>query len=122
MRPQSSPGTEAFQLNLRGGSGRSARPCACAVDPYLDMVKITDIQDQAIHARLAGAMGAEIYDRLFASVRFDGIDGTMLCASASDEDVAAEIEDEFALHIAAIASLVLKKQIDIVVVMPKVLQ
>lgn len=86
------------------------------------MMKLTEVQDQAIQALMAGVAGAEIYDRLFAGIRFNEIDGTMLYAFAPDEDLAAEIEDGFSLHIAAIASLVLKKNVDIVVVMPKVLQ
>lgn len=62
------------------------------------------------------------FDRLFLGIRFDEIDGTMLYAFAPNEELAAEIEDEFSLHIAAAASLVLKNQVDIVVMMPKVLQ
>jgi hypothetical protein len=43
-------------------------------------------------------------------------------ALASNEDRASEIEDDHALHIAAVASQILKKNVEIVVVMPKVLQ
>ncbi|APG08151.1 hypothetical protein BKD09_07405 [Bradyrhizobium japonicum] len=86
------------------------------------MKKLSLVQDQAIQARIAGHVGAEVFDRLFSGIRFDEIDGSMLYAFAQDEDQAAEIEDEFAPHIAAVASTVLKKNVDIVVVMPKVLQ
>jgi hypothetical protein len=86
------------------------------------MIKLTTVQDQAIQALMAGIVGAEAFDYLFAGIRFDEIDGTMLYAFARNEDIAAEIEDEFSLHVAAVASLVLKKQVDVVVVMPKVLQ
>ncbi len=85
-------------------------------------MKITEIQDHAIQARMAGIVGAEVFDRLFAGIRFDEIDGTLLFAFAQDEEQAAEIEDEFSLHIAAVASMALKKNVDIVVVLPKVLQ
>jgi hypothetical protein len=43
-------------------------------------------------------------------------------ALASNEDRASEIEDDHALHIATVASQILKKNVEIVVVMPKVLQ
>jgi hypothetical protein len=86
------------------------------------MMKLSHIQDHAIQARMAGVVGADVFDRLFAGIRFEEMDGTLLYAYATDEDRAAEIEEEFSLHIATIASLVLKKNVDIVVVMPKVLQ
>jgi hypothetical protein len=85
-------------------------------------MKLSEIQDQAIQARVAGVVGAEVFDRLFAGIRFDEMDGTLLYAFAQDEERATEIEDEFSLHIAAIASLILKKNVDVIVVMPKVLQ
>jgi hypothetical protein len=40
---------------------------------------------------------------------------------AKDETTAAEIEDDFALLVADIASRILKQEIDVVVVLPKVL-
>ena len=86
------------------------------------MIKIPPVQDQAIQAMMASVVGAEVFDRLFAGIHFDEVDGTMLYAFAKNEYLAAEIEDEFSLHIAAIASRVLRKRVDIVVVMPKVLQ
>lgn len=42
------------------------------------------------------------------------------CTSTKDEGTAAEIEDDFALLIADIAGLILKQEIDVVVVLPKV--
>jgi hypothetical protein len=50
------------------------------------------------------------------------MDGTLLYAFATDEGRASEIEDEFSPHIAAIASRILQKNVDVIVVMPKVLQ
>lgn len=86
------------------------------------MMKLSLIQDQAIQALTAGAVGAETFDRLFAGIRFDKLDGTMLYAFARDEEIASDIEDGYSIYIAAVASRVLKRQVDVVVVMPKVLQ
>ncbi len=85
-------------------------------------MKLTQIQNYAIQAKMAYQVGAETFDRLFSGIRFDEIDGTMLYAFASNEDRASEIEDDHALHIATVASQILKKNVEIVVVMPKVLQ
>lgn len=85
-------------------------------------MKLTEIQDLAIQARIAGLVGAEIYDRLFAGVRFDELDGDLLYVAARNEECATEIEDDFALHIAIIATAVLQTHVDIVLVLPKVLQ
>ena len=85
-------------------------------------MKLTTIQDQAIQARMAGLVGADVFDRLFIGIHFDEMYDTMLYAFVEDEAKAAEIEDEFSQHIAAVASMVLKKHVEIVLVMPKVLQ
>jgi chromosomal replication initiation ATPase DnaA len=86
------------------------------------MMKLTLVQDQAIQALVAGAVGAEAFDRIFAGIRFDEIESTMLYAFARNEDVASDIEDSYSPLIATVASRVLGKQVDVVVVMPKVLQ
>jgi hypothetical protein len=83
---------------------------------------ISEIQDLAIQARMALIVGAKTFDRLFAGIRFDEADGGLLYAYAKDEQSASEIEDEFSLHISIIASQILRQHIDVVVVMPKVLQ
>ena len=83
---------------------------------------ITEVQDLAIQARMALVVGAKTFDRLFAGIRFDEADGPLLYGYAKDEEAAAEIEDNYALHISIIASQILKQEIDVVVVMPKVLQ
>jgi hypothetical protein len=85
-------------------------------------MKLSQVEDQAIQARIALIVGAKTFDRLFAGIRFDEIDGPMLYAYAKDEDVASEIEDEFSLHIATVASKIIGREIELVVVMPKVLQ
>ena len=85
-------------------------------------MKLSQVEDHAIQARIALIVGAKTFDRLFAGIRFDETDGPMLYAHAKNEDVAAEIEDEFSLHIAIIASKIVGREIELVVVMPKVLQ
>ena len=98
-------------------------PCIRATFSYLiGMMKLTRIQDHAIQALMAGIVGAETFDHVFAGIRFDEIEGTMLYAFARNEDVASDIEDSYSPLIAAVASRVLNKQVDVVVVMPKVLQ
>jgi hypothetical protein len=67
-------------------------------------MKLSLVQDQAIAARMALIVGADNFDRLFRGVRFDEVDGDILFAYAADEYRAAEIEDNFALHISIIAS------------------
>jgi hypothetical protein len=83
---------------------------------------ISEIQNLAIQARVALIVGAKTFDRLFAGIRFDEADGGLLYAYAKDEQSASEIEDEYSLHISIIASQILSQDIDVVVVMPKVLQ
>ena len=56
------------------------------------------------------------------NVRFVEADGALLYVNAKDEEAAAEIEDDFSLLIADIATRLLKQEIDLVVVLPKVLQ
>ncbi|WP_407122381.1 hypothetical protein [Bradyrhizobium sp. STM 3561] len=79
---------------------------------------VTDVHDQAIAARMALIVGADRFDRLFRAVRFDEVDGDILYVYARDEDTAAEMEDEFALHISIIASKILDREINVVLVLP----
>lgn len=85
---------------------------------HLAMI-VTNVQDQAIAARMALIVGADRFDRLFQAVRFDEVDGDILYVYARDEDTAAEMEDEFALHISIIASKILDRQINVVLVLPR---
>ncbi len=89
---------------------------------YLIGMELTEIQNLAIQARLASVLGASEFDRVFSGVRFAVADGPLLYVYARDESTAADIEDDFALLIADIASRILKQGIDVVVVLPKVLQ
>ncbi|WP_375304412.1 hypothetical protein WI560_19175 [Bradyrhizobium sp. A11] len=82
-------------------------------------MRLTEIQDQAIAARMALIVGADRFDQLFRAVRFDELDGDILYVYARDEDAAAEMEDEFALHISIIASKILDREINVVLVLPR---
>jgi len=59
--------------------------------------------------------------RVLAGVRFAETDGALLYVYSKDEESAAEIEDDFSLLIGDIASLILKREVGLVVVLPKVL-
>ena len=50
------------------------------------------------------------------------IDGHLLYVYARDEASAGEIEDDFSLMIADVASRILRREVELVVVLPKVLQ
>jgi hypothetical protein len=83
------------------------------------MTLLSPIEDQAIAARMALIVGGGTFDRLFAGVRFDEVDGDILFVYAKDEESAAEMEDSFALHISIVATGILKREIAIVLVLPK---
>jgi hypothetical protein len=80
---------------------------------------LTPVQDQAIAVRMALVVGGATFDRLFAGVRFDEVDGDVLFVYAKDEETAAEMEDNLALHISIIATDILKREVGIVLVLPK---
>jgi hypothetical protein len=80
---------------------------------------IPEIQSLAITARMAAIVGSETFDRLFAGVEFNEVDGDILFVYAQNEDCAAEMEDRFALHISIIAGEVLRRDIGIVMVLPR---
>jgi hypothetical protein len=80
---------------------------------------IPEIQSLAITARMAAIVGSESFDRLFAGVEFNEVDGDILFVYAQNEDCAAEMEDRFALHISIIAAEVLRQDIGIVMVLPR---
>jgi hypothetical protein len=68
-------------------------------------MQLTPVQDQAIAARMALIVGSATFDRLFAGARFDEVDGDILY-----EETAADMEDNFALHIAVIATVGIRRQ------------
>jgi hypothetical protein len=69
---------------------------------------------------MALIVGAKEFDRLFPGVQFSEIDGDILFVFARDEETAAEMEDKYALHISIIASEILKTDVGIVMVLPRV--
>jgi len=81
---------------------------------------LTLVQEQAIAARMALIVGAKEFDRLFLGVQFSEVDGDILFVYALDEDRAAEIEDSYGLYIAIIATDILRREIAIVMVLPRV--
>jgi hypothetical protein len=85
-------------------------------------MELTVVQDYAIQARLAAVIGATMFDRVFAGIKFAETDGPLLYVYARDESCAAEIEDDYSLLIADVASRILKREVELVVVLPKVLQ
>jgi hypothetical protein len=52
-------------------------------------------------------------------IQFGVVDGDVLFAYAKDEQSAAEIEDTFAPHISIIATNILKRDVGIVMVLPR---
>ncbi|MDI4234158.1 hypothetical protein OZ411_15195 [Bradyrhizobium sp. Arg237L] len=82
-------------------------------------MNLTEVEDQAIQARMALVVGAKTFDRLFAGIHFDELDGDILFVYAKDEEIAAEVEDNFSLHIQIAASKILKREVNIVMVLPK---
>src|ERR1700734_1211357 len=97
-------------------------PCFSSPNSYVNRMELTLFEDYAIQARVAAVIGASVFDRVFAGVRFAETDGPLLYVYSRDEESAAEIEDDFSLLIADAASQVLKRGVELVVVLPKVLQ
>jgi hypothetical protein len=82
-------------------------------------MKISQIYQDAIAARMALTVGAEEFERLFLGVEFYELDGDILFVSALDESLADEMEEKYALHISIIASKILQRPIAVVMVLPK---
>jgi len=55
---------------------------------YLFNLELTYIQDLAIQAKVASVIGANVFDRVFAGVRFAETDGPLLYVYPSREIVA----------------------------------
>lgn len=85
-------------------------------------MKLSNVQDYAIQARVASVLGGNMFDPVFAGVRFAEIDGSLLYVYSRVEESAAAIEDDFSLMIADVASRILRREVELVVVLPKVLQ
>lgn len=80
-------------------------------------MQLSDTQDHAIQALMGRLIGAKVYDRLFAGVRFDEVEEGVLFLYIEDEDLADEIELIYALEIASIAENILKQDIEAVIVL-----
>jgi hypothetical protein len=85
------------------------------------MASVSVIQSQAISARVALIVGAENYDRLFVGVEFSEVEDNILYVFAPTEEIASEIEATFSLHLAIVATDILKHDIDFALVLPRVL-
>lgn len=85
------------------------------------MTLVSLVQSQAILARMALIVGAETFDRLFAGVEFSQIEDNILYVFAPTEEIAAEIEDTYSLHLVIVAADILKLDIDFAMVLPRVL-
>jgi hypothetical protein len=81
---------------------------------------LTNTQSLAITARMAELVGAETFDRLFAGVEFRETDGDILFAYAQGEERADEMEDEFGFFISLIATDILRRDIELVMVLPRI--
>lgn len=81
---------------------------------------LTNTQSMAITARMAELVGAETFDRLFAGVEFRQTDGNILFAYARGDERADEIEEDVGLYISIIASDILRRDIGVVMVLPRV--
>jgi hypothetical protein len=82
-------------------------------------MRIPHIESMAITAQMAAFVGADTFNKLFAGVEFDEVDGDILFVYARCEDCAAEMEDAFGLHISIIAGDILKREIGVVMVLPR---
>jgi hypothetical protein len=87
-------------------------------EPEVNML-VSEIQSLAISARMAAIVDSETFDRLFAGVEFNEVDGDILFVYARSEDCAAEMEDKFALHVSIIVSGILGRDIGVVMVLPR---
>ncbi|MBI3699158.1 MAG: hypothetical protein HY242_01755 [Afipia sp.] len=85
------------------------------------MASVSLVQAQAISARIALVVGAENYDRFFAGVEFSEVKDKILYVFAPTEEIASEVEAAFSLHLAIIATDILKQDVDFALVVPRVL-
>jgi hypothetical protein len=81
-------------------------------------MKLPEIQQQTMQARMSLIVRADNYDRLFAGAVFDEVEKGVLYCFARSEDLAAEIEDRFALHISISANQIVRVPVEFVQVPP----
>jgi hypothetical protein len=70
-------------------------------------MKLTEVQQRSIQARMSMIVGAENYDRLFLGAEFSEVDDKILYVFAPSESLAAEIEEQFSLHLSIVAGQVM---------------
>jgi hypothetical protein len=73
-------------------------------------MQLSPVQHQAITAGMALIVGGATFDRSFAGVRFNEVEGDILYVYSNEEETAAELDDSFALA-AAIAWFLALNQI-----------
>lgn len=82
-------------------------------------MKLNDIQQQAIQARMNLIVGATTYDRLFLGITFDEVADDILYVFARTEELAAEIEESYALALSIVASQITGVSVEFVQVLPE---
>jgi hypothetical protein len=85
-------------------------------------MKLSEVQQQAIQARIGQIVGGDNYDRLFAGVVFSEAADRILFAFAPNEAFAADIEERFALHLSIVAGQITGLPVEFVQVLPVQLQ
>ncbi|WP_349630901.1 hypothetical protein [Bradyrhizobium manausense] len=75
------------------------------------------MQQQAIQARMNRIVGATTYDRLFLGATFDEVADKILYVFARTEEFAAEIQENYALHLSIVASQITGAPIEFVQVL-----
>lgn len=64
-------------------------------------------------------VGATTYDRLFLGVTFDEVADKILYVFARTEELAAEIEENYALHLSIVARQITGAPVEFVQVLPE---
>ena len=64
-------------------------------------------------------LGATTYDRLFLAVTFDEVADKILYVFARTEELAAEIEENYALHLSIVAGQITGAPVEFVQVLPE---
>jgi hypothetical protein len=72
-------------------------------------MNLAPVQDQAIHARMSLIVGSTTFDRLFDASGLMSWTGIFFTSLPRTREIAAEINDNYSIHIATIASGILKQ-------------
>ncbi len=64
-------------------------------------------------------MGVTTYDRLFLGANFDEVADNILYVFARTEELAAEIEENYALHLSIVASQITGAPVEFMQVLPE---